>query len=75
MIPDAVDETLRNVTAGNEIGRYTSALKEEEVEEEKKKEEKSVEGTRPLLARDVDAKHYADGRWTAAVSRLSNEAA
>lgn len=41
MIPGAVDETLRNVTAGNEIGRYTSALKEEEVEEEKRRRKKA----------------------------------
>lgn len=41
LIPDAVDETLRNVTAGNEIGRYTSALKEEEAEEEKRRRKKA----------------------------------
>lgn len=34
-----------------------------------------MEGTWALLARDVDAKHYADGRWTVVASRLSNEAA
>ena len=30
------------------------------------------ESGRVEAPRDVDAKHYADGRWTTVVSRLSN---
>lgn len=55
-------------------GRKRARLKKKK-SRRKRKEGKSAEGTWPLLARDVDAKHYADGRWTAVVSRLSNEAA
>lgn len=55
-------------------GRKRARLKKKKSRRKRKEEEKAQRG-RGLLARDVDAKHYADGRWTAVVSRLSNEAA